>query len=56
MIGESDGDLTPVVPRDQDEPERSGSAVDLEIIRQIELGEAIMDEYGETFSALAKPR
>ena len=32
------------------------SAADLEISRQIELGEAIMDEYGETLSALANPR
>lgn len=31
-------------------------AADLETIRQVELREAIMDEYGETFSALAKPR
>lgn len=31
------------------------SAVDLEVIHQVELGAEIMDEYGETFSALAKP-
>ncbi len=35
---------------------RGDGAVDRELIRQIELGEAIMDEYGKTFSALAKPR
>jgi hypothetical protein len=30
-------------------------SADLEVIRQVELGAEIMDEYGETFSALAKP-
>lgn len=34
---------------------REDGAVDRGVIRQIELGEAIMDEYGETLSALAKP-
>ena len=34
---------------------REDGAVDREVIRQIELGEAIMDEHDETFSALAKP-
>ncbi|HWW25439.1 MAG TPA: hypothetical protein VNZ85_06030 [Caulobacter sp.] len=29
---------------------------DLEVINQVELGAEIMDAYGETFSALAKPR
>jgi len=31
------------------------STADLEVIRQVELGAEIMDEYGETFGALAKP-
>ena len=34
---------------------REDGAVDREVVRQIELGETIMDEYGETFSDLAKP-
>ena len=36
-------------------PKPDGAA-DLETLRQIELGEEILDEYSETFSALAKPR
>ena len=35
---------------------KQDGAVDLEVVRQVELGAEIMDEYGETFSALAKPR
>ena len=34
---------------------KQDDAAGLEIIRQIEIGDEIMDEYGETFSALAKP-
>ncbi|SFI68963.1 hypothetical protein [Caulobacter sp. UNC279MFTsu5.1] len=34
---------------------KQDGAADLETLRQIELGDEIMDEYGETFSALAKP-
>ena len=34
---------------------KQDGAADLEITRQIELGGEIMDEYDETFSALAKP-
>jgi hypothetical protein len=33
---------------------KQGGAADLEIIRQIEIGDGIMDEYDETFRALAK--
>lgn len=61
MSGEPDGD-EPAVSTGRDEPEASTErranqdcAADLEIIRQVELGDEIMDEYGETFSALAKP-
>ena len=35
---------------------KQDSATGLEVIHQVELGAEIMDEYGETFSALAKPR
>lgn len=34
---------------------KQDNAADREIIRQIELGDEIMNEYGETFGALAKP-
>jgi hypothetical protein len=34
---------------------KQGRAADQDVIRQVELGNEIMEAYGETFSALAKP-
>jgi hypothetical protein len=52
MVGEPDGDQTPRVLADQDEPERSPHTLADERFAR---GEAFMARYRTTFEALAKP-